>query len=151
MTRNGLDRDISPDDITTTDIGHGSGRVLRALAQSRLKPSKWQRLSGRPGNRAEALIGFRDAVSRYRVLTAHFEVARAILDAIELMPDEPDVRGWADEARDIFERLRAAPYLERLEAAVTPRAPDAGTRRDASARAVVTPEVTPEVVVPQST
>ena len=75
------------------------------------------------GHRLEAVKGFKDAVERLRALGQEFEVALVILDAIFLMPGEPEVRTWADEARAIFERLRAKPSLGRLDAALAKRPP----------------------------
>jgi hypothetical protein len=43
-------------------------------------------------------------------------VARVALDALILLPGEQGARGLAAEARPVFEKLRARPYLERLEA-----------------------------------
>ena len=73
-------------------------------------------LEGRPD---EALAGYRDALSRYRAMGLAFELACADLDLVVLMGlDQPATREPAAEARAIFERVGARPYLERLEAAV---------------------------------
>jgi hypothetical protein len=48
-----------------------------------------------------------------------FDLARTGLDMILLLgPDHPDVPAVAAEARAIFERLSAQPYLDRLDAAL---------------------------------
>jgi hypothetical protein len=77
------------------------------------------------GHRDEAIAGYREVLRRRRALALHFETARSALDFVLLVgPDIPEARAAADEARAIFERVRARPYLERLavalgEAAVT--------------------------------
>ena len=72
-------------------------------------------LEGRPD---EALEGYRDALSRHRAMGRAFEVACTDLDLVVLIRgNEPATREAATEARAIFERVGARPYLERLEAA----------------------------------
>ena len=68
----------------------------------------------------DAIAGFRDALSRFRSDHSEYEVARISLDFVLLVgPDHPATREAAAEARAIFERVRARPYLERLDAAMT--------------------------------
>jgi tetratricopeptide (TPR) repeat protein len=72
-------------------------------------------LEGRPD---EALAGYRDALSRYRAMGLAFDLACADLDLVVLIGgDDPATREAAVEARAIFDRAGARPYLERLEAA----------------------------------
>jgi class 3 adenylate cyclase/tetratricopeptide (TPR) repeat protein len=67
----------------------------------------------------DAITGFRDALSRLRSEHSDFEVARISLDLVLLVgADHPAAPAAADEARAIFERVRARPYLERLDAAM---------------------------------
>jgi class 3 adenylate cyclase/tetratricopeptide (TPR) repeat protein len=73
------------------------------------------------GRTSEAISAFTRAIHGFERNGALFDVARAQLDAIILLPDEPIVRAWADEARDRFERLGARPFLERLEQALAAR------------------------------
>ena len=48
-----------------------------------------------------------------------FEQACTGLDFVLLVgPDEPSARAAADDARVIFERIRARPFLDRLDAAM---------------------------------
>jgi predicted ATPase len=75
------------------------------------------------GRRSDAIAGFEDGVARYRALGQAFDLACASLDYLLLIgPQEPAVRAAAEEARAIFERISARPYLERLDAAMTERA-----------------------------
>jgi hypothetical protein len=71
------------------------------------------------GRMDDAITGFREAISRFRSAGSDFEVARISLDFVILVgADHPAMREAAAEARAIFERVRARPYLERLDAAM---------------------------------
>lgn len=80
----------------------------------------WARagLDALEGRTEEAVAGFRAAIAAYRQLELHWPEARAILDAIKLLPTELEVRDWAPDARAIFERLKARPYLAMLDEAL---------------------------------
>ena len=75
-------------------------------------------LEGRPN---EATTSFVRAIRALGRNGSSFEVARAQLDALIVLPDEPAIRDWADEARGRFERLGARPFLARLEQALAAR------------------------------
>ncbi|HVA86920.1 MAG TPA: hypothetical protein VNF73_11475 [Candidatus Saccharimonadales bacterium] len=96
----------------------------------------WAGIAALEGRRDEALAGFRDACRRYRELGADFPFAWIVLDALILLgPEEPAIRDQADEARAIFERVRAVPYLEWLDAALRqPAHPPLATTRVVVAR-----------------
>jgi class 3 adenylate cyclase/tetratricopeptide (TPR) repeat protein len=86
------------------------------------------RVAGRAGVAAleghtdDAISGFRQAISQMRSLKADFNVARLSLDLVWLIgADHPATREAASEARAIFERVKARPYLERLDAALAGR------------------------------
>ncbi len=71
------------------------------------------------GRSDEAAAGYGEALKHYRALGLDFELAGAALDWVLLLgPGTPEARAAADEARAIFERLGARPYLERLDAAM---------------------------------
>ncbi len=72
-------------------------------------------LEGRP---ADALAGFRDARDQLRRLEQWFDYAAFGIDALMVLPDEAEIRAWAEEARPILEGLRARTYLERLDEAL---------------------------------
>ena len=75
------------------------------------------------GRREEAVAGYRAALASYRDLEQDFDVARLGLDFVLLVgADHPATREAAAEARAIFERVGARPYLERLDTATTGRA-----------------------------
>jgi class 3 adenylate cyclase/tetratricopeptide (TPR) repeat protein len=74
------------------------------------------------GRRDEAAAAFRDGIAGLRSLAHGFEAARAALDCVLLVgADHPASRVLAEEARPVFERVRATPYLERLDAALRER------------------------------
>jgi tetratricopeptide (TPR) repeat protein len=86
-------------------------RVNRAAA--------WAGIAALEGRRDEAIAGYRDALKRYREIGFDFEVARGELDMLMLLgPDLPEARAAAEEARAVFERVGARPYLERLDATI---------------------------------
>jgi class 3 adenylate cyclase/tetratricopeptide (TPR) repeat protein len=71
------------------------------------------------GRTDEAIAGSREALTRLRSIGADFEVARAVLDFVLLVgADHPATREFAAEARAVFERVGARPYVERLDAAL---------------------------------
>lgn len=74
------------------------------------------------GRIAEATVGFVEAIRIWRELKADFELARCELDFAHLVGTEsPDVKDAAAEARAIFQRLGARPYIERLDEVTSPR------------------------------
>ena len=79
-------------------------------------------LAALEGRTDEAAAAYREGIEHIRSLGDAFDAARASLDCILLVgPDHPVSRMLAPEVRDVFERLRATPYLERLDAAVGER------------------------------
>jgi hypothetical protein len=73
-------------------------------------------LEGRP---EEALSAFREALAGWRDLRSPWrEALTAITMATLLDPADPEVRAAAEAAREILVRLRAAPFVARLDAAL---------------------------------
>ncbi len=71
------------------------------------------------GRSADARAGYADALKRWRELGLPFWLAMCELDIAITGAMEPDERRRAaDEAREIFERLRAQALIDRLEAAL---------------------------------
>jgi class 3 adenylate cyclase/tetratricopeptide (TPR) repeat protein len=74
------------------------------------------------GRRDAAATGYRAGVAGTQALGDAFEAARIALDCVLAVgADHPVARMLADEARPVFERVRATPYLERLDAAMGAR------------------------------
>jgi len=79
------------------------------------------------GRTDEAVAGYREALARHRTMRADMILAQTALDFVLLVgTSHSAVRDAAEEARAIFERVRARPYLERLDAAMASRPPLAG-------------------------
>jgi hypothetical protein len=76
-------------------------------------------LAALEGRTKEALALYRDALRGWRDTNSVWDEALTGIDMAELLdPAEPDVAAAVKSTRAILERLRAQPYLERLEAAV---------------------------------
>jgi hypothetical protein len=72
--------------------------------------------------RADALRLYDEGIRRLSELGYDFDVARTTLEATELLgPDEAGLRPAIERAREIFARVGARPYLERLDAALAER------------------------------
>ena len=91
------------------------------------------------GRMADAAAGYRDAARRWRDLGVDLDLALCDMDAMRLLGDaDPKLsHESADEARKIFTRLGAKPFLARLEAAMARPAP--ANRQAGSEPTVVTP------------
>ncbi|OGN86148.1 MAG: hypothetical protein A2X23_00130 [Chloroflexi bacterium GWC2_73_18] len=88
------------------------------------------------GRRGDAIAGYGDVLRRRRALALHFETARSALDFVVLLgPDAPETRAAADEARAIFERLRARPYLDRLDSVLADRGAEGTAAQQGGRRA----------------
>jgi tetratricopeptide (TPR) repeat protein len=72
------------------------------------------------GRRADALALYRDALRAWRDLGLAWDEALCGLDmALLLDPADPDVRAAASATRETLVRLEAAPFVARLDAAMT--------------------------------
>jgi hypothetical protein len=86
-------------------------------------------LAALDGRRADALAGFTDAVRRWRDLGFEFEAAVCALNFVTTIGgSEPEVRAAAEDARAVFERLGAQPFMKRLDAAVRSSQPVPASR-----------------------
>jgi class 3 adenylate cyclase/predicted ATPase len=99
-----------------------SGRAVEAVRI-------WARagLAALEGRHDEARSGLLEAISRKRELQSDFLAASMALDAVILLPADPQIREQAEWAREVFSRVGARPFLARLEHALaadaTPTAP----------------------------
>ena len=76
------------------------------------------------GHQTDAIEGFLDALRGFPEVGYEFEVARVALDFVLLLgPDIPEARLAGEQARTIFQRVGAKPYLERLDAAMARATP----------------------------
>jgi tetratricopeptide (TPR) repeat protein len=75
------------------------------------------------GDAGEAGGLYRDALRRWRSAGLAWDEALCAIDmATVLDPSDPEVRAAAEAAREILVRLEAAPFIGRLDAALTPSA-----------------------------
>ena len=96
--------DANPSSAGATTAARAAARAGIAALESR---------------RDEAIAGYRDALGRYRALGQDFDLACTALDLVLLVgSQERSAHVAAEEARQIFERVGARPYLEWLEAAI---------------------------------
>ncbi|MEP7378408.1 MAG: adenylate/guanylate cyclase domain-containing protein [Chloroflexota bacterium] len=83
-----------------------------------------------------ALNGYRVAMETLKNIGLQFDAGTAVIGALWSLPAEPEVRGWAPFAREVFERVGAAPYLALLDQAVARAAETTpGAARESSVRA----------------
>ncbi len=73
------------------------------------------------GRRDEALAAFHESVEHSRAQGSGLDAAMAQLSALILMPEEPTIAAWADEARQRFEIVKSPPLLARVDEAVAAR------------------------------
>jgi hypothetical protein len=73
------------------------------------------------GRRDDALASYRASIELSRLQNADFDLAMTQLSALILLPDEPSIAGWADEARERFEIVKSPPLLARLDEALAAR------------------------------
>ena len=86
------------------------------------------------GSTTEARRRFVEGLDQLKRLEQIFDLARWQLVAATLLPHAPEAPAWAAEARELFERVGATPYLERLGAvrlAAVPVATEASMAVDA--------------------
>ena len=74
-------------------------------------------LAALEGRTTDAHMGYREALDRWRDLGLEWDEGLTGLEmAVVLDRTEPDVAAAIGRSREIFERLRARPYMERLAA-----------------------------------
>ena len=77
-------------------------------------------IAGLRGDSAAALAGYSTAMAAWRNLDLPWDEALTTLEAVTVLgASEREMARWVDGARATFERLRAAPLVERLDEAVS--------------------------------
>ena len=118
--------------LLETEIGNGDwGPVLEAdRARTSAGIAALERRS------VEAVAAYRDALRAYQQLGLEFETAACAVDMAVLLPrearDAPDLVAAMGAARETLARLGAAPWLARLDAALSPDGPGPRARRPAA-------------------
>jgi class 3 adenylate cyclase/predicted ATPase len=73
-------------------------------------------IAGLEGDPAASLAGLRSALVRYRDLGLPWDEALVgVTAAVAVGTDEPEVTGWLEESRAIYERLKAKPLLDLVD------------------------------------
>jgi tetratricopeptide (TPR) repeat protein len=76
------------------------------------------------GDASGALSGYRTAMSAWRALSLPWDEALTTLEAVTVLgTSDPEVSGWVDGARATFQRLQAAPMMDRLDEAAAAAPP----------------------------
>jgi tetratricopeptide (TPR) repeat protein len=71
------------------------------------------------GRRAEALSLYRDAIQKWRDLRQPWDEALTVIGAATVLGvDDPEIRRAAAQTREFLVRVRAAPFVQRLDAAI---------------------------------
>jgi hypothetical protein len=119
--------------VASTYAGSVANTILASVRAS---------LAAVEGRSAEAIEQYREVLGRWAELGRHFDQAMAALDlVITVGPGEPAARAAGEEARVVFQRLRAAPLLARLDAALERDAPGASAlARGSDSGARIAPE-----------
>ncbi|HEY8869717.1 MAG TPA: adenylate/guanylate cyclase domain-containing protein [Candidatus Limnocylindrales bacterium] len=108
------DADLAREDLAAFDAAGVHGPPLEA-DRATIRAG----IAALEGRSSDALGLYREALRAWRDLGMAWDEAQTGLDmATFLDPSEPEVRAAADAAREIFARLGARPFLERLDAAV---------------------------------
>jgi class 3 adenylate cyclase/tetratricopeptide (TPR) repeat protein len=101
-------------DLATLDATGVHGRVVE-IRRTTIRAG----LAALEGRGAEAHSLYSDALRGWRDLRLVWDEALTAIDMASVLdPSERDVRAAADAARQILTRLRAAPFVERLDAAM---------------------------------
>ncbi|MEX0629685.1 MAG: adenylate/guanylate cyclase domain-containing protein [Chloroflexota bacterium] len=126
--------DLSGAVTTHATMAEIPGRV-QAAGRSELEAG----IAALEGREPDARAGFADALRAWRDLGARFELAMTQLDLVTMLgPESADAREAAEEARTIFQGLRAEQHLRLLDRALTaprPRAPVRAAKPEAAKEA----------------
>jgi class 3 adenylate cyclase/tetratricopeptide (TPR) repeat protein len=104
------------DELLTTLEQTPPGHMTPSLRARGAQYGAWR--AARHGDSATAAAGFAAAAGVYREIECPFELAVVLLDHAEWLAGEgrlDEADPLAAEAREIFERLRATPYVQRLD------------------------------------
>ena len=93
-------------------------------------------VDGRP---QDAIADMREARAVLKRLGVSFEDATYVVLIATVLPDEPEVRRWAEEVRPLLVELRATPWLGFLDEALARGTGSPGTAAPAEASTPVEP------------
>ena len=108
------DAGLARADLARMDASPRRGRAIDADRATILAG-----IAGLEDRTAEALAGYRQVLGVWRDLGLVWDEALCAIDmATVLDPTDPEVRAAGEAAREILVRLRAVPFVERLDAAL---------------------------------
>jgi class 3 adenylate cyclase/tetratricopeptide (TPR) repeat protein len=106
------------------DLGQADAIPRRGRAIDAERTTLRAGLAALEGKPHEALALYRTAMNSWRDLGLVWDEALCAIDMVLLLgPGEPEVRAAAERARETLIRLRAKPFLERLDAAMAAGSP----------------------------
>jgi tetratricopeptide (TPR) repeat protein len=106
-------------DLPEAATAHGAMAELPGRVQAAGRAELAAGIAALEGREADAVVGFSEALRRWRDLGARFEMAMAGLNAVTMLGAErAEIRDAAADARAILEELRAEPHLRLLERAL---------------------------------
>ena len=104
-------------DLRSLEGAHAHGTMIR-LHKATIRAG----IAALEGETADAMVGYRAALSGWRDARLPVLEALTAIDMATLLdPTTPEVQAAAETAREIFGRLGARPFLERLESALLRR------------------------------
>jgi tetratricopeptide (TPR) repeat protein len=110
------DAGLARKNLALTDASPRHGRAIDADRATILAG-----IAALEGRTAEALAGYRQVLGVWRDLGLVWDEALCAIDMARVLdPTDPEVRAAADAAREILVRLEAAPFIDRLDAALAP-------------------------------
>jgi len=108
------DRGAAHADLAALDATGVHGRVVE-IRRLTIRAG----LAAVDGQTADALAGYREALRGWRELRLPWDEALSSIDMATLIdPIQPEVQAAGESAREILSRLRASPFLTRLNAAL---------------------------------
>jgi tetratricopeptide (TPR) repeat protein len=120
VTRNLADAKVVKDKIDRYPSGTPAAQSARAWAGALV-----DLFEGRP---QDALRGMKFAIDTMRSIGMRFDASTAVIDALRLFPDEPEMRAYIPLAREVVERVGATPYLRVLDELVAESGADSAAR-----------------------
>jgi class 3 adenylate cyclase/tetratricopeptide (TPR) repeat protein len=126
---------IDPDRIRDAADLYASLRYSGAWSAANRRMSE-AAVAAIEGRTAEGKAGLLHAYAELERLGLHLESALAAVNAVTLLPDDPDIRAIALSARAVVERVGARPLLAQLDRALGAGSPQAGQRQQVASAEV---------------
>jgi class 3 adenylate cyclase/tetratricopeptide (TPR) repeat protein len=122
------DPDLAREARDRVDALPGTGPVFAAF-----RAHATAAVAALEGRAADARAAFQVSRDTHRALENWFDFALGAVDAVSLLPNEPELVAWAAEARPILERVGAVGEIARLDADAAAGVPPDTDVRDSAA------------------